>query len=34
MTRNNRDDWDDRVNGMTNNNWDDWIYYGCLGSLG
>ena len=26
MTRNNRDDWDDRVNGMTSNNWDDWIY--------
>ena len=26
MTRNNRDDWDDRVNAMTSNNWDDWIY--------
>ena len=23
MTRNNRDDWDDRVNGM-NENWDGW----------
>ena len=26
MTRNNGDDWDDRVNAMTSNNWDDWIY--------
>ena len=24
MTRNNRDDWDHRVNGITSKNWDGW----------